>query len=465
MEREQRILKIVGLLVVVAIVLAGCRAAPAPATATPTQAPTLEPTPVPATPTQAPAFNWKKHAGTSIKVFVADSGQVKFIKPKLADFEALTGITVEFESADATSYRKSLPVQLTAQSGDFDVAATFPEVDGLQFSANGWYEPLDEYINDPKLTNPNFDFGDFPEGTQRAMKVQGKTVTILWEVQTDLLYYRKDILQEHGLEVPKTFDDWLKVAEVVHKPTEEFYAVALRGAGYQMTTPFSAFLFAYCGQWVDANGKAAINSKEALDAFEMYGKLGGKFGPPGIVSFDWQVPMQQFIQGRVATFLDINVFVPTIEDKEKSRVAGKTGYALVPEGPCGRAPFVGGWGWTINPFSKKKEAAWYFIQWATSKELNLEMKLAGWPSPRASAWNSPEFKAKDPTPEFTKVVLESLSIAKAQMNPPVAPGVEAREIVGVVGNRALEGASREELQKLADEQNAKLQALIDKMKK
>lgn len=49
------------------------------------------------------------------------------------------------------------------------------------------------------------------------------------------------------------------------------------------------------------------------------------------------------------------------------------------------------------------------------------------------------------------------------MNPPVAPGVEAREIAGLVGNKSLEGVSRAEIEALATQQNAQLQGLIDAM--
>ncbi len=410
-------------------------------------------------------FDWKKYSGESIYVFVADSGQVKYISPKLAEFEELTGIKVEVETADASSYRTALPMHLTAKSSSYDVVSTFNEVDGIQFFGNGWYVPLDEYINDPNVTSPDWDFNDFPEGLRESMKVNGQTVSINWEAQTDLLYYRKDIFEEKGIEVPETFEDWEKVSMAVSDPENEFYGVALRGSGYQMTTPFSAFLYGYGGAWVDEEGNPTVNSEEAIDAFEMYGKLGNKYGPPGIVSFDWSVPSQIFQQGKVATFLDINLFVPDIENPDKSTVVGNVGYAPVPAGPAGSFPFIGGWAYYISPFSESKEAAWYFIQWATSKDINLQMKLDGWPSPRSSAWESDEFKAQDKTPEFTETVLWSYENARARMNPPISPGVEAREIVGVVGNLALEGASRDEIQEAANAANAELEELVKEMEK
>jgi multiple sugar transport system substrate-binding protein len=408
-------------------------------------------------------FDWERFDGETLSVYIADTGQAEVLNARIPEFEELTGLKVEVETADVTSYRQNLPVRLTARASDFDVMATFPEVDGPQFAANGWYVPLEDYISNPSATHPDYDFEDFPEGVRNAMKVEDATVTVLWEMQTDLLYYRKDLLAAAGLDVPNTFDAWEDAAAAIHDPDAEMFGFALRGIPYQTTTPFSSFLYAHCGAWVE-DGKAAINSEAALDAYETYGRWGSQYGPPGITGFDWPVPSQQFAQGKVFAFLDVNLFVGDLEDPAESTVAGNIGYAPVPEGECGRAPFIGGWGYGINPFSTKADAAWYFIQWATSPEINLEMKLTGWPSPRASAWESEEFTSNDPTPEFTKVVLESTQIASARMNPPIAPGVQAREVAGYVSHKALEGLSRSDIQAIADQQNAELQLLIDAMR-
>lgn len=47
------------------------------------------------------------------------------------------------------------------------------------------------------------------------MKANGDLVTTLWEMRTDLITYCRDILEETGLEVPATFDEWLAAAEAV----------------------------------------------------------------------------------------------------------------------------------------------------------------------------------------------------------------------------------------------------------
>ncbi|WP_326550411.1 ABC transporter substrate-binding protein [Micromonospora sp. NBC_01813] len=408
-------------------------------------------------------FDWKRYDGTSLNVYIADTGQVQALRDNLDEFTDLTGITVNIESADVTSYRQNLPVRLTSRASDFDVMATFPEVDGLQFASNGWYTDLGPYIDNPGVTDPEYDFEDFRTGVREAMKVDDQTITVLWEMQTDLVYYRKDLLEQAGLAVPTTFEEWAAAAEAVHDPDNRLYGFALRGIPYQTTTPFSSFLYAHCGQWVDDGGQAVINSPEAVEAYEVYGQLGNNYGPPGIAGFDWPVPSQQFAQGNVFAFLDVNLFVSELEDPSRSRVAGNVGYTTVPRADCDPAPFIGGWGYAINPFSEQRDASWYFIQWATSKQMNLDLKLTGWPSPRASAWESPEFAAGDPTPEFSQVVLDSTENARAQMNPPVTPGVEAREIAGLVANRALEGQTGDQLQQVADQQNEQLQGLLDAM--
>src|SRR5690606_2660347 len=196
-------------------------------------------------------FDWKRYDGESIRVYIPDTGQVETITSRLDEFTELTGITVEIESSDVTGYRQTLPVRLTARSSEFDVMATFPEGDGPQFSKNGWYEPLDDYVANASLTSPDYDFEDFGEGVRNAMQVNDETVTVLWEMQTPLMYYRKDLLEEAGLDVPQTFEEWEAAAATIHNPAEGVYGFALRGIAYQTTTPFSAFLHAYRGAWVE----------------------------------------------------------------------------------------------------------------------------------------------------------------------------------------------------------------------
>lgn len=410
----------------------------------------------------AAAFDWKRFSGQTIKVWIHQSpGHTDYLKSRLSDFEALTGMKANLEVLDVTNYRKRLPVDLVAKSGDFDVMASMTVVEGLKYASAGWYEPLDRYVADAALTSPEWDFKDFAEGARQSMAVQGKIATVLFEAQTQLLFYRKDLFEKHGVRVPRTFDELEAAARALHGKEAGVVGIVLRGAGYQMTTPFMSFLYGMCGAWLKG-GQPAINSPEALRAFEAYGRLGSKYGPPGAAAVQYTQVLEALAQGKAAMAIDINLFPATLEDPAKSKVVGKIGYAVVPGGPCGPKPFVAGWGFGINPYSKKKEQAWYWIQWATSKRMNLDLQVRGWPSPRTSAWESPEFKAGDKSPELTRANMESYRIGIPDMNPPVVAGLEARQIVGAVGDVALQGADAARIKEAADAAAKQLSALIGK---
>ena len=55
------------------------------------------------------------------------------------------------------------------------------------------------------------------------------------------------------------------------------------------------------------------------------------------------------------------------------------------------APLVIDWGLAISAFTKKPGPSWYFLQWATSKEMDARIALKGIAPPRKSVAQSPDF--------------------------------------------------------------------------
>ena len=86
----------------------------------------------------------------------------------------------------------------------------------------------------------------------------------------------------------------------------------------------------------------------------------------------------------------------TYEKPEVSKVAGKLGYALTPPGPDGlRVEDLWFWSLGMNSHSYHKDAAWLFIQWATSRQVMLHSTtdFENWNPPRQSVWNDPKVVA------------------------------------------------------------------------
>ena len=149
-------------------------------------------------------------------------------------------------------------------------------------------------------------------------------------------------------------------------------------------------------------------------------------------------------------FCDASVFKVNVEDASKSQVVGKVGYAVMPKGPVTDDPASYVWGLSIAASSKHKEAAWYFVQWATSKAVNLQLLQKGVPVARQSTWKDPAYTANS-NKEFDETQQQSVSLSKHSYNPNVVPVQEFRDAIGPVIVTALQGG---DIKGAADKANA-----------
>jgi len=82
------------------------------------------------------------------------------------------------------------------------------------------------------------------------------------------------------------------------------------------------------------------------------------------------------------------------QDPTKSKVVDKVKWALLPSGPAGSKNLWGGTGLAINGYASEdlQRAAWLFILWATSPEVQKALLLEGATPTRTSVYEDPEVK-------------------------------------------------------------------------
>ncbi|OAA27236.1 hypothetical protein AT15_05295 [Kosmotoga arenicorallina S304] len=401
------------------------------------------------------SINWKQFDGTTIRILANRHPWTTMIEPLIPEFESLTGIKVVLEVFPEDQFRTKRTVEISSGVADVDLFMIMPGQDAKKYTLENWLYPLSGLIKDPNLTDESWDYSDFFAGVLEGGNFGGIQYAIPIQAETSLLAYRKDIFEAFGIEVPQTMEELENVAKMLTLDFDkdgkaDFYGITLRGKGAAATSQFVDFLYTIGGEWMK-NGKWALDSKEAINAFEFYGKLLRKYGPPGATNIHWYESTSYFMQGKAAMIYDANVFKGLYEDPEKSKVAGKVGYAMIPAGPNGlRKPHVSQWDLAIYSGSKNPEAAWLFIQWATTKEMSLKGLLEyGIPAARASSWNSSEYKAKDPNPDWTKASMDSFAVGNPVWNPPVINVSEARDIVGTIIITAIQGGNVEKAIKSA----------------
>lgn len=401
----------------------------------------------------------KPFEGTTITLSCASTPYVLTIEKHLDEFFEETGIKVEIDQLSNEQLSNKIAVSSAARGTDLDVIAYRPIQENKLFIHNGWLTPLDGFIAD----SSEWDYDDYTDPSKEITSdANGTAFGIPLVTEREILYYNKELLAAAGFEDgPKDFDELVEYAKALNDPANNVYALGLRGQGNPAVTQFSGFLYGFGGDFFDENGNASINTPEFVKALQFYGELCRDYAPEGVMNANWEDTSNWFTQGIVAMRIDCDSQYSYALDPEKSLIHDKVGYSVLPGGTAGSKPFsIVAWALGISEFSENKEAAWEFIKWATSKEMDLEAQLEGNFSARKSTWADPASTENVPE-QLVKVIEESDKIAVAYDRPYMKDGGEARNIIGELITKAIEGVSDEELQAACEEVNQKVQELVD----
>jgi multiple sugar transport system substrate-binding protein len=341
-----------------------------------------------------------------------------------------------------------------------DVFLSMVAQEGIKYESAGWYVDFEELINNPEITDPDFDFADFSESSLSIARMPtGKLIGLPVYNEFGALFYNKELFDAAGVPYPpKTLEEMEAAAAAIHNPDAGIYGICLRGKGAAATSQFSSFMHSFGTDWVDASGNSNILDPKFVEAVKWYGGMDKNYGPPGATSYHWQQCQDLFLQGKVGMWKDASVFFANLVDPAQSKVVDKVGIAQMPAGPAGQTPYVGGWHLSIYNGSQHKEAAWLFVQWALGKDMTLQAQLKNITTGRKSAWESPEYTSQNKYPELAESFLEAMSIGDPRWNPPVLAVSEARDAVGAAIVTAIEGGDVEAALQQADEVMKKLLA-------
>ncbi|WGW13533.1 sugar ABC transporter substrate-binding protein [Saxibacter everestensis] len=333
-------------------------------------------------------MDWKQQAGATL-VFGASTHQwITALQPHLPTFESLTGIKVRLDVAGEEQFNTKLPVDLNSGSPTPDIfmVPSYGQAVGAK-----WLEPLDDFLSNTKLTDEKWfddteifqsarDFVTWKDGTRYGMPITA-------EVQTTI--YRSDLLKS----APKTFDELETVVARLKSEGKVDAGIALRGkptAG-AIAWPAAGYVFSYGGYLIDPDGKAALDSPETVAAVQRYADVLKAGGPAGVSSWDWLEINTAMQQGRAGMMQDSTNAIPDLRNPDKSTIADKFAVGAFPSQDGRSSPNLWHWIVGLNSKGKNKDAAWLFLQWATSKPTSILLSTNGATPPRTSAWENPSF--------------------------------------------------------------------------
>jgi multiple sugar transport system substrate-binding protein len=410
-------------------------------------------------------FNWRKFEGTRIRVLTGKSAFSPLTEKQIKEFQELTGITVQNEEYPAVGLRNKLLMELGAGNKDLEVYQAQWK-DAYQYDTAGWAYPIDEFLKNPAMVDPGYDFSDFFPRLHAV--INGRTVGIITSCNPQALIYRKDLFEKHGVKVPTSWKELEEAAQKLTLDTDGDGKTDVFGWIARMseenTATFSMFLFNNGGAWLDANRKPVFNSPQGVEAMKFYGRLMKQFGPPGGSSFSWKEVIASIAQGKAAMTLEVSQFaLMSLENPQSSKVVGRLGYAPFPAAAGGPAKSVLPANmYFINARSEKKEAAWYFLQFMTRKETFLPYQIKGLPMARRSVWEHPKAKEAVALPELTRLQFEALQNGILDFEIPIAGFAEARPLIERAVFSAYEGG---DTQKAADEAAAGVRDIMKRTEK
>jgi multiple sugar transport system substrate-binding protein len=320
----------------------------------------------------------KQYSGTTITVIweagLQSLGPKNFSGPL---WEELTGIKLEVVESQVNEMFPKMLQEHRAQTGAYDILNVVPAWMGDLVRA-GALEPLDEYVDKYGYRDELQDIGDVYRENQ--MRIGDTIYGFPDDGDVLILYYRKDIFDEMGLEVPKTWDEFYDVSKAI----TDKHAPDVYGAGFMRARGLLHYFYQErarnegCKFFDAETMKATINGPGCVKALagmvkdnttmppgvEQWGAIESlaAFNAGQIAMTQWWPPVGRWSAGYGTDDIAMEWVPPSV-------VAGKVGYALP---PGGHPQLAAGFSMAVSADSKNKEAAYLYIQWINSIDISLQ---------------------------------------------------------------------------------------------
>ncbi|HSR11287.1 MAG TPA: extracellular solute-binding protein, partial [Thermodesulfobacteriota bacterium] len=170
-------------------------------------------------------INWRQFEGQKLTIGLNKHPYTESLLPLIPEFEALTGVKVDYLILPENEYGAKLTADLSNQRGEFTVIMA-GAMRNWAYVPPGWMVPLEQFLNDPKLTDKSwYKLEDFFPSLIAANRWNGKVgggtgEGPLWSIpvmcESYVLAYRKDIFDKYKLAVPATWADFATQAAKLH---------------------------------------------------------------------------------------------------------------------------------------------------------------------------------------------------------------------------------------------------------
>jgi multiple sugar transport system substrate-binding protein len=311
----------------------------------------------------------KPFQGVTLNAACFQHAYTNVLKQFLPEFEARTGMRVNFETPAFPVYNQRADLELSTKGSAWDVLNVTFIYSGRWIGA-GWFSPLDDFVRDRNATPPDWEADDFVSGAQASLTdAHGARYGFAWEAGAMIMAAsRYDLIERAGLTIPETFDDLGRVSAAIDGK-DGVRAFVNDNLHHWHWPPY---LMGW-GGGVFANPPEdltpRLDSKEAVESADFYGALLRDFSPSGTLSHTMDQSAKSQRTGRANLRTQAIAWLVPLANAEDSTVKSTVRFAYVPRGAAGAFPGSVSHGFGIPVGAKNKRPAWEFITWALSKEM------------------------------------------------------------------------------------------------
>jgi multiple sugar transport system substrate-binding protein len=243
-------------------------------------------------------------------------------------------------------------------------------VDTVRYQALGVLQEVGDVFKEVGDSGGGF----FPDRIAQST-IGGKVYSVPFHSEPQVMYYRKDILKQQGLEKPPvTMAEFLDFAKKATQPDKKIW-----GWGNTFSNApdgnncFYPWMWAYGARMQDKTGKITVNSPETLEALtaycDMYTKH--KVMPPGATGWDDTGNNKAWLSGQMASIFNSGSIIWTMRTTDTA-LLNNTMFGPVPgkdkEGAKGPSSYNGGNFYGIFTFTKFAEQAKKMIKGSLSPQ-------------------------------------------------------------------------------------------------
>lgn len=276
---------------------------------------------------------------------------------------------------------------------------------------------------------------------------------------TKLFYYNEDMLTEAGASV-EDLDTWDGVIDAAKKiksaGLSEYPIVWSWAQAEALICDYAQLLGAFGGEFTDDDGKLIINNAEGVETLEwMKQTIDEGLSNPASTTYLEDDVSKALAQGDTAFGLNWDSTMRDLKDPSISSITDAAGVLPTPKGPSGERPGVNGsMAYSIPAKSQNQDAAWSFIEYITSQDVQDQYAASSMPIYKSSYEKQ---EVKDLSPEVAEI--SDTAYADSILRPAVPNYSSVSQIIQVEIQNALLGkkTAQEAMDDAVNQANKKLE--------